>query len=135
MRQTCSTLFRLGHLDEISDLIKANPDCLNETNKQGETALILASREGRTDVVKILVSAGARLDITDVYKYTALICAVRGEHTVIVKNLLKAKAVVDYADINGDPALLWAADNERTEIVEALLAAKYDCKFPKPRST
>lgn len=54
----------------------------------GQTALMLAVSHGRLDMVKMLLEAGADVNIQDEDGSTALMCACEHGHTDIVKILL-----------------------------------------------
>lgn len=47
-----------GDLDKVSTMISHSSQLLNESGKQGWTALMLAARNGHFDVVKALLSSG-----------------------------------------------------------------------------
>ncbi len=74
---------------------------LNVQNEAGMTALMVAVDKGHADIVKILLDAGAALDIVDKAGYgsmngeTALCMASRKNIPEIVVDLLKHKADVD----------------------------------------
>ncbi|XP_071544215.1 uncharacterized protein [Panulirus ornatus] len=68
-------LFQLGDVN-----IKAS--------QHGQTALMLAVSHGRLDMVRMLVSAGAEINIQDEDGSTALMCAAEHGHLAIVKFLL-----------------------------------------------
>ena len=53
-----------------------------------ETPLIIAAREGFLNIVKILVEAGASLDMTDEDENTALLIALEEEHYEVAELLL-----------------------------------------------
>jgi uncharacterized protein len=61
-------------------------------DKYGQTALMLAARDGRAAVVRFLVSRGAALDVSAKYHLTALMLAVIRSHADVVKVLLDAGA-------------------------------------------
>ena len=61
-------------------------------NKLGETALIVASKEGNKDVVEFLVSKQVNLEATDIYGNTALLKAIQQNNISIVKCLHLAGA-------------------------------------------
>ena len=54
----------------------------------GQTALMLAVSHGRTDMVRMLLQAGADVNTQDEDGSTALMCASEHGHTDIVKMLL-----------------------------------------------
>lgn len=56
--------------------------------QHGQTALMLAVSHGRFDMVKLLLEAGADLNIQDTDGSTALMCAAEHGHADIVKYLL-----------------------------------------------
>ncbi|HJT16208.1 MAG TPA: ankyrin repeat domain-containing protein [Thermoanaerobaculia bacterium] len=66
---------------------------VNAIDNDGETPLIVHADAGHTDVVKVLVKAGAKLDVRDPkYKMTALDRALGAERTDIVQVLRDAGA-------------------------------------------
>ncbi|KAG7166806.1 KN motif and ankyrin repeat domain-containing protein 1-like [Homarus americanus] len=78
-------LFQLGDVN-----IKAS--------QHGQTALMLAVSHGRLDMVRMLVGAGAEINIQDEDGSTALMCAAEHGHLAIVKFLL--------AQPDTDPSLM-----------------------------
>ena len=73
-------------LNEIKTLIDQNAK-IDEKNNGGYTALILASRDGYTEIVELLLDHNAKIDEKNNDGYTALILASRYEYTEIVKLL------------------------------------------------
>uniref|UniRef100_A0A0G4I4Q6 Uncharacterized protein n=1 Tax=Chromera velia CCMP2878 TaxID=1169474 RepID=A0A0G4I4Q6_9ALVE len=105
---------------------------LDMRDEDGYTALMLASVNGHTDTVRLLVDAKANVDtlveVTDCFKppgdqSTALILASEKGHTEIVGLLLAAQANVDTQKYNGDTALMAAVFNGHTDIVQLLIDA------------
>ena len=85
--------FAYGQADSpklLQDQIDAGN--LNQLDKNGNTALIIASRYGRKDNVYILLNAKANVTIKNNYGYTALMLAVKYNHSDIVEMLKKAGA-------------------------------------------
>uniref|UniRef100_A0A0G4HYJ9 Uncharacterized protein n=1 Tax=Chromera velia CCMP2878 TaxID=1169474 RepID=A0A0G4HYJ9_9ALVE len=116
-----------GMTEVIDRLIResktVNVDVRDE--ERGETALMLASCKGHTDIVRLLVDAKANVDMQDKNGMTALILASENGHTDIVRLLVDAKANVDMEDKNSKKtALLWASENGHTDIVRLLVDAK-----------
>lgn len=71
--------------DELLDvLLEKSPELINEQNNEGKTALIYASEYGETDLVKMLLKAGADSSIKDNENKTAAIWAKEWNHTEIV---------------------------------------------------
>src|ERR1039457_1743237 len=82
-----------------------------------DRCLISAARDGDTETVQTLLTAGAHVHAQNDY---ALRRAAWNGHTETVKTLLAASA--DVHAVN-DYALRWATENGRTETVKTLLAA------------
>lgn len=57
---------------------------LEATDRHGQTALNLAARHGYSDVVKVLLAAGANVDHADCDGWTALRAAAWGGHTKVI---------------------------------------------------
>jgi ankyrin repeat protein len=96
------------------------------------TALTWASENGRTDIAKALLAAGADMNTADKTGRTALILAVENDHTEIAHALLAAGAGVTVALENGETALMLAAAKGQTGVVQALLVAGADIPFDVP---
>ena len=74
-------------------MIKNHPLLVIPKNKYGRTPLYYAAKEGHTDIVRILLEAGAEVNAA-VFKFgwTPLRGAARYGHTDIVEALRKAGA-------------------------------------------
>ena len=79
----------------------ANP---NLADKNGVTALQLASALGWSDGVEILVGKGASVDVSNAAGETPLIAAIHRRDVVLVRALLKAGANPDRSDNSGRTA-------------------------------
>ena len=108
---------------DASRVSKVNPLGLNVDTKiscyNNSTVLILASREGRLDEVKVLLEAGANVNAKEKYGITALILASHIGYLEIVKELL----IVDGINVNektnyGSTALINASCNGHLKIVQ-----------------
>jgi ankyrin repeat protein len=123
----------LADLNIIKSFIDSGAN-VNNRNRDGETALIMAVINGNIEIIKLLIAAGADVNARDRHEQTALIRAAKKGYTEIVKLLLNAGANVYDKDIYGRTALIWAVPNGHREIVELLVAAgtvnisdKYGC--------
>ncbi len=77
---------------------------------EGNTALIHAAHDGRTEIVELLIQRRANVNIHGKHGYTALIAGCH--HKEVIQLLLKAGALVDAQDsLFRSTALMWAADS------------------------
>ncbi len=97
----------LGNEEEVRRLLKAG--AWYNANKQGTTALTAASKNGHTEVVKLLVQAKADVTILDDVGWTAFRWAVWEEKLDTAEILLSAGANIDLRDKQGRTALIEAA--------------------------
>lgn len=72
----------------VSMLLKAGAD-VNLQNAHGESALMLAAREGNEELVRLLLDAGAIDNDTYVSEQSALLEAAYGRHVAVVRHLLE----------------------------------------------
>jgi ankyrin repeat protein len=96
---------------------------VNATNKLGQTALLIAGRKGRADVVKALVQAGADVNKADVNDCAPLSFAASAS---IATMLIERGANVNAVNRKGQAALLQAAQEGDADVVEVLLKAGAD---------
>ncbi len=90
-------------------------------------ALIIACRQGRSDIVQALVTGGVPLNAIDAYGNNALWAACYSENLACIHGLLAAGIDKDYQNPDtGATALMYAASSGKTEVVECLLAAGAD---------
>jgi len=99
---------------------------LNPNNYTVCTALMAASFNGHTEVVSLLLKAGADVNAKNNDGETALMLASAFGHTEIVSLLLKAEADVNAKDKQGWTALMDASCSGHTEVVSLLLKAGAD---------
>jgi len=94
---------------------------VNAQNYNGNTALILASSNGRTEIVEMLLKhPKIDVNLNDASGYTALMWASNMGHTEIVVMLLEKGADVNANMELGWTALMMANQNGHTEIVNML---------------
>ena len=90
-------------------------------DKNGWTALHLASSHGRMEVVQLLLDRGAPLDLQDLDGFTALYLAIKQGHKEVAQLLLDRGASLDLQDKDGKTALHMSSEHGRKEIVQLLL--------------
>lgn len=116
---------RSGTVSEVKDLMKQNPDIINQTNEGGFSPLILACYRGNVEVAKYLID-----HVKDVnYKSkegTALAGLAVKYNKELVENLLKRNADPNIADDTGYTPLFWAVKFGNTELIQLLLKYKAD---------
>jgi len=122
--------------DKIKEYIRDHPKEINKQNEKGLTALMMASRNSKTEstenTVKMLIEAKANVDLQEKDGWTALMMASRysnGDSTEnTVKMLIEAKANVDLQNNDGWTALMMAcgySNGDSTEnTVKMLIEAK-----------
>lgn len=85
-----------GHIEIVNLLLKVKGIDLDKAGLNGYNPLIWASYNNETEIVKILLLAGANCNVTDMWGNTPLYCAVKNGNPELVKALLERK------DINFD---------------------------------
>jgi len=96
---------------------------LRWANKGGMTPLLYASREGDLEAVKLLVTAGAKINATTGVGDTSLMLAARNDHTDVALYLLDKGADPNVAEA-GHVALHLAVARKNLDLVKALIAHK-----------
>ena len=111
---------------EIVRLLVEDVD-LDFQNEDGDTSLMVAIKNQHEEVVKILVNAGANLNIQNENRETALLLAYFYDSMPeITKLLIEAGSYPDIQDESGYTALIAAAEFERKDDIELLISAKAD---------
>lgn len=96
-------------------------------NNAGIYPLILASQQGRSDVVHFLIEQDAGLDVIDHYGNNALWAACYAENSDCIDALIHAGVDINYQNpASGATALIFAASSSRETVVEQLVAAGAD---------
>jgi uncharacterized protein len=94
---------------------------IDDRDELGNTHLMRASLDGRTETVKALLRKGADVNAQNHEGRTALMFAVVNLHTVTVKTLLRGGADVNAQAADGCTPLILAAFNGDAEIAQVLL--------------
>ena len=87
---------------------------------------MLASQNGHTQVVKLLIKENADVKIQIKEGVTALMLASQNGHTQVVELLIKENADVKIQSKEGVTALMLASKNGHTQVVELLLKENAD---------
>ncbi len=115
------------NLNLVSDLIVlgANVDWQDEDN-DGWAPLHGAARDGRVEIVRMLIDAGANVNVQTNYGKTPLHWAAWNGRVEVVRMLIGAGADVNLKDNDGWTPLHVAAGYGRVEIARMLIDAKAD---------
>ncbi|KAM0544232.1 hypothetical protein ACHAPJ_011921 [Fusarium lateritium] len=117
-----STLMKNPKNEPLTNSEKANIDYVAPKSKL--TALMLAAKARRSDVVGLLLKSNASPLHRDYHDATALLFASRAGDLASVKSIIKAKSDTD------DGSLHEASRNLHPEVVAALLKAKHNANYP-----
>ena len=113
-------------LDKYPELV----DCTYKDDRYGYTALMLASENGNTKVVKMLLNCGAQVDHQNKLQHrygnevgglTALMVAVMSRKSETVELLLEEGADVDLTDSTGSTALIMTCENGQMDLAKLLI--------------
>lgn len=102
------------------------PNDINAGIANGTTPLMKASQLGQRDVVRMLVTAGARLNARNTDGNNALWLACFGSHLDVIDALIDSGIDIDNRNDNGATPLMYAASSGKAEVVERLLAKGAD---------
>jgi thiosulfate/3-mercaptopyruvate sulfurtransferase len=103
-----------------------NPDDPNALLADGFPPLIKACQQGRAEIVKRLIEAGADLGGTDAHGNDALWAACHNGDLRTIDTLLKAGIDLNRQNRTGATPLIYAASAGKLEVVEFLLKAGAD---------
>ncbi len=96
-------------------------------NNDGIYPLILASQQGRRDVIEFLLEQNAELNVIDQYGNNALWAACYADNSDCIAALIQAGININHQNsTSGATALMFAASSGREQVVEQLLAAGAD---------
>lgn len=113
-----------GRTDGVVKVFLLNEDYnlhVDDQNKQGVTALIQASFDGRLSMVRFLIDARADPNAQTNTGGTALMSAAGRGHLDVVKALVKHKAKVDAPTMDGSTALMAACNQSQGDVVRYLV--------------
>lgn len=116
---------RSGTVAEVKELMKQNPDIINQVNENGFSPLILACYRGNTEVAKYLIDHVKDLNYKS-REGTALAGLSIKYNKELTEYLLKKNADPNIADPTGFTPLFWAVKFGNKELTELLLKYKAD---------
>lgn len=115
---------QLDHLEPISRSSSANEDrlgMLHVKKRHGWTALIWAARNGRTEIVNLLLDSGANVNAITKDGFTALVHAIDNKHQETAHLLLERGANPNLVEDNCSPAISLAASYGFADLVQAII--------------
>ena len=110
---------KTGNREKAETYIRAGIN-VNAKDRDGSTALMIASERGDAEVVKLLLENGADPNAGDTSGYTALMFASYSGDLEIAKLLVKKGADVNARDKDGWTALMFASIEKKTEVADFL---------------
>lgn len=131
-RSALSVAVQSGHISLIETLLDAGAD----PNKPDETAegvptiypIIAAACSSsaihRSDIIRLLLLQGVRINQTDDCGRSALMCAIAAEHLDAIATLIAANAELDVTDLANRTALDYAQATGQPQIIQLLEQAK-----------
>jgi hypothetical protein len=114
---------RNGNIVRVIASLNLEADVDTQSESNGYTPLTWASSRGHTEVVRLLLEAGADVNVTANDGQTALMRAADYGHVEVLQLLLAAGADVNVKSVNGITALRFATLKGNNRIVEMLKAA------------
>lgn len=126
-----------GDVAAVRALLDEGLDVNAEVGEGAATALHIAARKGRKEVVSLLLERGAKVDALKNYEWAPIHDATYYGHFDVVVALLKAGADPNLRTSEGRTAYGWAVAREHPEVAEILspymkktvqLAAEHDLK-------
>lgn len=121
-----------GEVDDVQQLLGragVRIDGLVEEGRHAKlTALMAASARGRTEVVRVLLSRKAGIDVRDAQGWTALMHAIHGQRIDVCQLLLDNKA--EFQHVEGGSPLILAASGARYEFCKMLVEKKVALSVP-----
>lgn len=109
-----------GHHEKLRELLKAHPDKVDIV-RSDKTALQIASHQGLTQIVELLLNLGANVNLQDAEGDTALHYAAFGNQSAAAVALLKGGADGNKLNKNKCSPLHVAVNKGYTDVVKTLL--------------
>ena len=110
----------------VKALLEKDPAGVNKRNNDGESPLLLATRQSNLMIVELLLTAGAETDNADIHGVMPLHVAAGNGDLFVGKTLLAAGADIGKKNIEGQTPLILAAQNSRNDFTALLIEAGAD---------
>lgn len=121
--KTVGSIYR-GSKEEVFSLMKSSDFDINMQDKDGNTLLLYAVLDGKSDIAKLLIENGADCNIGDKSNWTPLHHAAQNFNIELANILLESNANVNAKDEYGNTVLWRAAfaSQGKGEMIKLLLA-------------
>ena len=124
----------MNHIEVAKMLCFAGAD-IDQVSDSGESALCIAASHGQTDLVRFLLSRGARLDLTtNKSDWPALFRAASSGNPATVQTLLDVGADIFHRDKNGKTLLCHACSSGSLETLDLVLQHGAHHQYDLPRA-
>jgi len=111
-------LISKGAVQDLTDLLRKNPDVIHKKNEKRLTPLHHAAGEGNVRMVKLLLASGANPRAGDQYGYPAINSAVWDGHYDVIKVLIDTLVVKSQS---ASALMITAAERGHEAIIELAL--------------
>jgi serine/threonine protein kinase len=118
-----------GDVEAVKILLAFGADVNVKDQNNGRTPMSYAAGNGHSDVVKLLLQAGAEVDLPDEDGRTPMSYAAKNGHSHLVTSLLQTGAKVDAKDLRQRTPISHAAWNGHSDVVKLLLQAGAEVNF------
>lgn len=110
-----------GNLEKVKELLEKDPELVNAQGENLWTPLFYAAGYGHIDIVKELISNGAKVNMQSTAGWSPLhFAAIRG-HKEVVETLIVKNAHINIKNKMGQTPLHWALWDSQFEICDLLL--------------
>ncbi|PJG57868.1 ankyrin repeat domain-containing protein [Aeromonas cavernicola] len=110
-----------GQADTLAQLLAQGVD-INATNRQGRTAIVIASLNRHYDCVQLLINAGADINKQDQTCFNPFLLSCLNNDLTLLKLVLPAKPDLERLTRFGGVGITPASEKGHVEIVRELLA-------------
>lgn len=108
-----------NNIDKVRSLI--NPLTINSQTRHGNSPVYIAARLGHVNILNLLISANANINMVNYYGKSPLYIATLWGHKNVVETLLKNRAEVDITDNARITPLMVAVKKNFTTIAKLLI--------------
>ncbi|XP_039617336.1 cortactin-binding protein 2 [Polypterus senegalus] len=115
-----------GNVTLLSMLLNEDRNYISHLDEDGNSALYSAAKYGHTDCVKLLLTTGACVNISNKNGFTPLHIAAANGHFRCTDLLLRYEANVNFPAIGGETPLYQACASGNDECIQVLLATGAD---------